>query len=115
MTDYLKTIAALNARITELETKITAEQVKLVSHAHQYIAPLIPAPGPPVPTLPAGASLPGYTAGSVVTVPVVHETTAMQAFDNLLQATGPAIAPLGSGITPEAQKATIQARSDTGN
>jgi len=110
--DYLKTVAELNARIAELEGKITSELllIQLGLNTHFHIAPQAPAgslpTAPPVP--------PPYTSGFSPTKPVIHKTTTMDLTDNSLKSLGPATAPLGDGSSIEAQKANITATSDIG-
>ena len=107
--DYLQDLTQLNARITELETKITTEltklQVGLIAHAHTTTAPGNPT-SPPLG--------PPYTSGFSPTKPVVHKETFLEQRDAALQATGPAQAPLGDGSSPEAQQANIQIKQNIG-
>ena len=107
--DYLEDIINLNARIAELETKITTELVKLQAglavHAHTTTAPGNPT-SPPLG--------PPYTSGFSLTKPLVHKDLNMDAQNAVQLATGPSMAPLGDGIGVEAQIATVTAVTDIG-
>jgi len=98
----------MNGRITELELKITTEltklQVGLLAHVHTTTAPgnaTTPPMGPP------------YTSGFAPTKLVEHKDTFLEQKGSQLLAEGPAAAPLGDGISIEAQKATTTAVAAT--
>lgn len=94
--DFNTAMTAINTRFTELESKIIAElaaiQIGLATHIH--VAPQAPAGA--LPTAPP--AVPPYTSAFSVTQPVVAKTTFVEQNNSALQATGPAIAPLGSNI-----------------
>jgi len=107
--DYLQDLMQINQRITELETKISTELAKIQAGiaAHTHISG-----GPGSPTSPPTS--PPYTSGFSPTKPIVHQDTNSEQWDGLQQATGPSLAPLGDGISIEAQLATTTAQSDVG-
>jgi len=110
--DYAQDLAQLNARVTELETKITTELTKIQIGLSTHIHTAPQAPAGALPTTPPPA--PPYTSGFSPTKPVIHKDTFLEQKDALLQATGPALAPLGDGISPEAQIASLQSKQDIG-
>lgn len=109
--DYNKMVSEMNARITELEAKISAELTKinlgLTLHTH-----VTNTPGQL--TSPPAAPIPVYLPGLTPTKPVVPVTTAMESADSLLMSTGPAKAPLASGITSQELNANTTIVSDIG-
>ena len=94
--DFNVFVQEMNARFTELETKITKElttlQAGLASHTH--IAPQAPAGA--IPTAPP--TTPPYTSAFAATKPVTGKLANVNSRDSALQALGPAVAPLGSSI-----------------
>ena len=117
-TDYLKTIDLLNKRIDMLETTVNQNiqttnasiQSAIVGHTHMV-------PQAPAGTLP---SMNGIIASPIVApppskgTPVQHLDTALIKRDLELVSIGPAMAPLGDGISSEAAQGTAQAVSDIG-
>lgn len=108
----------MNARFATLEANMTAAiaatnaniSIAQLNHTH------------PSPQAPAGVLVtgPGTPVGPIPPVPTpttpainIKDTFAQQQ-DAIQQATGPAIAPLGDGISPEAQKASITITQDIG-
>ena len=97
--DFNQAMTELNARFTELEAKIISEltvlQAGLATHTH----PVTTAGGP---TNQAGIAAPPvappYSSAFAVTKAVVAQTTFAEQNNSILQATGPAISPLGTGI-----------------
>lgn len=110
--DYLIDIQELNARIKTLETKINQMDQAIAAHTHLYIAPAIPAST--VPTAPAIAGAPPYIAQTLVMQPVVHKDTNLNNQDAAQMGLPAATAPVGDGVSPESQLASIQARQDIG-
>lgn len=106
----------MNARLATMEANAAAALslntantlTAILTHVHPGMPPVLPG-------LFTGPGIGAVAPTPPVTTPAVNIDDALaQAQDALQQATGPAIAPLGDGITPEAQKATIQARQDIG-
>ena len=110
--DYQNTIGQLNARIAALESHYNAElkAIKLMHNTHVHL--YSPGPSAPVPSAPP--TVQAIDTPPLVTPVTTTPTAAMAQYDAVLQGTGPATAPLGDGLSIEAQKATIQARSDVG-
>jgi len=116
--DYLRELQQLNARITQLETALNTTQtqlmtaISLATTAHTHVAPQAPAgaipTGPGIVTTPPTPPVPSATAL------VVHADTILEQKDAALQATGPAIAPLGDGLSPESVAANVQIKQDIG-
>lgn len=116
--DYLVDLQALNARITAVEASVNSSIVAVKADVttsiltHTHIAPQAPAgdipTGPGIPTTPPTPAIP--SAAPLV----VHVEAALNALDATLQGTGPSAAPLGQGISLEAQKARIGIRQDIG-
>jgi hypothetical protein len=93
--DYLTDIAALNANIKLLETAIN-------THVH------------PSPQAPAGTLVTLPQVSPIVIPPVQHVDAVLEQQNATQLATGPSVAPLGQGISPEVQKARIEVREDIG-
>jgi hypothetical protein len=104
----------LNAKLASIETTITASitatnaNISLSILGHNHIGNLAAPTGPGIPLAPVPA---------VPTPPTpavnIRDTFAQQQ-DAIQQATGPALAPLGDGISPEAQKASITITKNIG-
>lgn len=97
--DFNQAMTELNARFTELETKITTElatlQIGLATHTH----PVTTVGGPTNQAgIAAPPTAPPYRSAFSVTKPVIAKTTFAEQNNTILQATGPAISPLGNGI-----------------
>jgi hypothetical protein len=109
--DYNLMVTQMNARITELEvkllTELTSRDLRFATHFHI-------APQAPVGTLPTLPPTILYKNTLAPTKPVVPVTTAMQAADAALMATGPAQAPLADGISPDELRANSTIIADIG-
>lgn len=108
----------MNARIATLEANLAAAvattniNISTSILGHTHLAPQAPAGA-----LPTGPGLPvaPLTPVPVPTTPAVNiKDTFAQQQDAIQQATGPALAPLGDGLSPEAQTANITVLSDIG-
>lgn len=116
--DYKMMLTQLNARITQLEAAMNSS----VAATNSNIQAAITMHTHPSPQAPAGMlqTLPGQMTGSIPQPPnsKVPETqfvnTNMMTKSAQYLALGPALAPLGDGISPEAAQATSQAISDIG-
>lgn len=114
--DYKTDLAALNARMALMELNFNKEiqtlkldiTTSILTHSHPGVLPGPSATGPGIPTKPVTPQIPSATPA------VIHVEAAINAEDALLQATGPSAAPLGQGISVEAQKARIDVKSDIG-
>ena len=109
--DYNQMVNEMNARITTVEANANASiaaavaqiTATVVGHTH----PSPPAPLNPVVTGPGVIILPPVVTPAPPAPLVVPVTIAMERTDATLIATGPAKAPLASGIAPD------QARANT--
>ena len=109
--DYNQMVTEMNARITELETKLVTElAARDAAYAtHFHLAPQ--APTGQLPTLPPTVP---YVHSLTPTKPVVPVVTAMTQTDAAYQAMGPAFAPIGDGLGVEATLATTTSQSEVG-
>ena len=116
--DYKMMFTQLNGRITQLEAAMnnsimaTNNNIQSAIAMHTHMAPQAP----------AGViqTMAGQMMGSIPQPPnsKIAETkfveTNMKIKSDAYRATGPALAPLGDGISPEAAQATSQSTSDIG-
>jgi len=115
--------AATTAAIGTLSAGIAAQTAALeagsATHIHNApqapagILPTTPAVPPPLPLPPSvPPTLPAPPAPTTPKVP--YTGVALKAADITLQATGPAVAPLGDGVAAETQAASLQISADIG-
>lgn len=93
--DFNQAFVEMNARIAELEAKITAELTKIQTDlkVHQHAWAGGNGGGPVGGTTLSSTS--SYASSFSPTKPVTPKTTFVEQRDGILQATGPAIAPVG--------------------
>jgi len=126
--DYKLMLEQLNTRITAVETNMAAGDAAVTAalnssttsiytaiSGHIHIAPQAPSGAIPTspPTPPPVA--PPIPPAPAPTTPIIKYTdVALQTYDAALKGMGPAIAPIGDGLSTETAVANVTAKSDVG-